>query len=131
MNPLFLYAELFAETPPAALRDRLLSAVARDHAALLLHPAELPWSPTPYPGVDTKPLALDESSGFVTRLVRMAPGSRIPAHRHSHREQCYVLSGDLLLGVHELHAGAFSSAFEIPEVQTRDGNLLLIIGVPS
>jgi hypothetical protein len=41
---------------------------------------ELPWGDSGLPGVTMKVLHKDESSGAMTVLTRMEPGSTIPAH---------------------------------------------------
>ena len=53
------------------------------------------WESTPYPGVETKVLYRD-ANGRQTTLTRMAPGARLPAHRHVGLEQSYVLQGTLI-----------------------------------
>ncbi|MDB5297825.1 MAG: hypothetical protein JWO31_3808, partial [Phycisphaerales bacterium] len=47
----------------------------------------LPWSPTGWPGVSMKVLQRVEATGGMTGLTRMAAGSTIPAHRHTHTDQ--------------------------------------------
>jgi anti-sigma factor ChrR (cupin superfamily) len=55
----------------------------------------LSWEPTGHPGVETKLLYRD-ASGRQTMLVRMAPGARLPDHRHVGVEQSFVLEGTLV-----------------------------------
>lgn len=57
--------------------------------------SKIEWEPTRYPGVETKVLYSD-SSGRQTTLVRMAPGSTLPTHRHVGLEQSLVLEGTLV-----------------------------------
>lgn len=52
------------------------------------------WRPGVAPGVETRQLARDASRGTVTARVRMAPGARLPGHRHVTAEQLYMLAGD-------------------------------------
>ncbi len=55
---------------------------------------EMPWIPSPQPGVERRPL--DRIGGEVARatsLVRYAPASRFPAHDHALGEEFLVLSG--------------------------------------
>lgn len=57
-------------------------------------PGEEPWRPSPSPGVERR--LLDRVGGEVARatsLVRYAPGSRFPAHRHDLGEEFLVLAG--------------------------------------
>lgn len=55
----------------------------------------LPWTPTPYPGVEVKVL-YEEPTGRRTTLTRFAPGARLPRHRHVGLEQSFVLEGTLV-----------------------------------
>lgn len=57
--------------------------------------SQIAWEPTPYPGVETKTLYKD-ASGRQTTLTRMAPGARLPDHRHKGLEQSLVLEGTLI-----------------------------------
>ena len=57
----------------------------------------LPWSPTGWPGVSMKMLQQVESTGGMIGMMRMAAGSSIPAHRHTHADQAvFVIEGDLV-----------------------------------
>ena len=57
--------------------------------------ADMAWTPSKFPGVDVKILYQDETTGMLTVLTRMAPGSFIPLHVHTDIEQTYVLDGSL------------------------------------
>src|SRR5215471_6762168 len=57
--------------------------------------AELPWTPTPYPGVETKVLMQDPQTGLLTALFRFHPGATLPLHEHVEIEQSYVIEGSL------------------------------------
>ena len=61
----------------------------------------LAWAPTGWPGVSMKMLqqveSTGESTGGVCGMMRMGPGSSIPAHRHTHADQAvFVVEGDLV-----------------------------------
>lgn len=56
--------------------------------------SRIEWEPTPFPGVETKVLYA-EPSGRRTTLTRLAPGARLPPHRHVGLEQSFVLEGSL------------------------------------
>jgi len=90
-----------------------------------------PWQPTGSAGVAYKTLYLDQSTGLVTRLVRMEPGARNPSHTHGHTEQCLILEGDLRHGEDNVYrAGDFTwgeAGSVDPELYTLEGNLLLIV----
>jgi quercetin dioxygenase-like cupin family protein len=62
-----------------------------------LDTSALPWSPTAWPGVSMKMLQQVESTGGMTGMTRMAAGSSIPAHSHTHADQMvFVVEGDLV-----------------------------------
>jgi anti-sigma factor ChrR (cupin superfamily) len=81
---------MVAVTPDIKGQEQLPQSVSRPVAV-----ADLPWHPTPFPGIEQKILLRDEERGLITALVRMAPGSRLPYHEHVDIEQTYVLEGSL------------------------------------
>ena len=55
------------------------------------------WSPTGWAGVSMKMLQQFESTGGMAGMMRMEPGSSIPAHSHTHSDQMvFVIEGDLV-----------------------------------
>jgi anti-sigma factor ChrR (cupin superfamily) len=133
--------------PPASVRSRLLARVsegggreAADESAstgdesaagfLVVRRDEGKWRPTGDAGISYKLLYADAERGTYTTLVRMEPGSRIPAHRHLGVEQCLVLEGDLRSGDTEMSAGDFNCSLAGSvhgEVVTDGGALLLFV----
>ena len=67
----------------------------------------LPWEKTRYPGVEQKTLLVDQKTGLLTALMRMAPGAKLPDHEHVKIEQTYVLEGSLVCPEGECTAGQF------------------------
>ena len=62
----------------------------------VVHSEDLPWSPSPLPGVERR--MLDRDGGEVARatsLVRYARGSTFSSHRHDLGEEFLVLEGGL------------------------------------
>ncbi|NYT65652.1 cupin domain-containing protein [Alcaligenaceae bacterium] len=57
---------------------------------------ELPWKPTPTPGIDMKILLDVPETGLLTALFRWQPGTMLPLHEHVEIEQTYVLSGSIV-----------------------------------
>jgi anti-sigma factor ChrR (cupin superfamily) len=129
--------------PPAGVREKLLSLVAEDkgHARpVALREASLPplttlradegeWQEAAA-GIQVKHLFTDTRKGTVTTLVKMKPGTRIPLHRHSGIEQCYVIEGDFHADNQQLGAGDFhvAQAGSVHEpVYTVEGALILIV----
>ena len=60
------------------------------------------------PGVQLKKLL--HSGGVVASLIRMRPGSSIPAHEHPEPEECICLEGEVWLGSSRVGAGDFHYA---------------------
>jgi quercetin dioxygenase-like cupin family protein len=57
----------------------------------------LAWSPLDFDGVSMKVLQQVESSGGMTVMTRLAPGSSIPAHRHTRADETvFVVDGDFV-----------------------------------
>jgi anti-sigma factor ChrR (cupin superfamily) len=69
--------------------------------------SDLPWEKTSFPGIETKTLLVDRSTGLLTVLPKMAPGARLPDHEHVLIEQTYVLDGRLVDPDGECHAGDY------------------------
>jgi len=88
------------------------------------------WEKTGVEGVEVKQLFVDQARDYVTMLVRMAPGSSYPRHRHGGFEECYVLEGDLSVGDTMLFAGDYQRAEggSVHGIQaTQKGCLLFIV----
>jgi anti-sigma factor ChrR (cupin superfamily) len=56
---------------------------------------ELPWKPTPTPGIDMKVLLQDRETGLLTALFRWQPGTKLDLHEHIDIEQTYILEGSI------------------------------------
>jgi anti-sigma factor ChrR (cupin superfamily) len=55
-------------------------------------------------------LFLDEARGRRTTLVRLAPGSVYPAHRHRDIEEIYLLDGELTISGVAMQPGDYCRA---------------------
>jgi anti-sigma factor ChrR (cupin superfamily) len=94
----------------------------------------LPWEETRFPGVATKTLFIDQATGSVTALIKMAPGARLPDHEHPLAEQSFVLEGVLADDGGKCAAGDFvwRPAGSRHEAWSPDGCLVLgIFQVPN
>ena len=82
------------------------------------------------PGVEMKLLHRDEQ--FQSYLLRLAPGSSLPPHRHPADEECVVLTGCLWVGSHtEIGPGGYHRAQQgalHPTVGSRDGATIFLRG---
>lgn len=88
------------------------------------------WRETGDEGVLVKPLFFDEENGLVTTLMKLAPGARLPMHRHKGTEQCYVIAGDILAANMRLGPGDFHVAMERsvhPPLESVEGAMLLLV----
>ena len=88
------------------------------------------WLQTPIEGVEMRVLHLDESSGRMTQLMRMAPGASFPRHRHTGLEECYVIQGDMRSGDMILRAGDYQRGERgsIHGISTLEGCVMLVVG---
>jgi anti-sigma factor ChrR (cupin superfamily) len=80
-------------------------------------------------GIEVKPLHVDAMQRRVTMLIKMAPGTSYPAHRHATSEECFVVSGDIRVGDRVLHAGDYQVAPEgtLHGVQSTEKGCVLFI----
>ena len=121
------------ETPSPHVREALLARIATP-ANHTITAADGAWVETPVPGVRMKILAIDRERDRVTMLLRGAPGARYPAHRHSGPEECYVISGSLVVEGRVLRAGDFHHAegdSDHGELRTDDGVEVLLVASAS
>jgi anti-sigma factor ChrR (cupin superfamily) len=81
-------------------------------------------------GVLFKLLYVDDASGLATSLVKMAPGTSLPRHRHRGVEQFFVIEGDCRVQGEKLGPGDFhrAEAGSIHEsTYTVDGTMFLLM----
>jgi quercetin dioxygenase-like cupin family protein len=81
-------------------------------ASWVVTPAEQRFSDFPIPGhtggIEATLLNRDLSAGPIVAAMKMAPGARIPAHRHARAsESFFVLDGDFINAGTEYGAGTF------------------------
>ncbi len=95
--------------PSPHLRDRLLARVSRGGNFSVLA-TEGRFHETSVAGIVMKVLSHDPSRDAAVLLLKARPGSRYPPHHHGGAEECYVLSGDVIVAGRTLHAGDFHHA---------------------
>ena len=80
-------------------------------------------------GIEVKPLYVDAANRRVTMLVKMAPGTSYPAHRHATSEECFVVSGEIKVGDRTLYAGDYQVAAQgsLHGVQSTEKGCVLFI----
>jgi anti-sigma factor ChrR (cupin superfamily) len=62
------------------------------------------------PGISCKLLATDADRNRVSLLVRLAPGTEYPPHRHAGLEELHLLQGELMIGDRKLYPGDYNRA---------------------
>jgi quercetin dioxygenase-like cupin family protein len=62
------------------------------------------------PGIACKLLAKNEKSGYVSMLVRLAPGVEYPPHSHAGVEELHLLDGELWIDDRKLYPGDYNRA---------------------
>ncbi len=105
------------QAPPPRLRAAVLERIA-DRATPVLdvdglrfvRSASTEWQRTPLPGIEVKRLHEDVESGRQTSLVRIAPGGRVPYHRHAGVEEIYLVDGDLVVAGVAMRSGDYCRA---------------------
>ena|SRR5687768_8892002 len=101
--------------PSTSLWERLAQRVAADTGAAPLLPepqgstAEPQWSEVA-PGISCQLLATDTAREVVSMLVRLAPGTDYPPHRHAGVEELHLLDGELWIDDRKLYPGDYNRA---------------------
>jgi hypothetical protein len=117
-------------SPPASLRARLLERLSpakpRRHTIIgeLVRAGDTAWESTEDPGIEIRQL-----HGRETMLIRMAPGSWLPSHRHDTAEQCLVLEGSITGGGVTANAGDYvfmPHGSSHPSLFSQNGCVMLI-----
>jgi anti-sigma factor ChrR (cupin superfamily) len=98
------------QRPSAVLWHRLAQRIAAETGGEPVMPppqwTEPEWLDAA-PGIACKLLATDTEQNRVTMVVRLAPGTAYPPHRHAGIEELYMLHGELIVGEKKLYAGDF------------------------
>ncbi|MBI5472995.1 MAG: cupin domain-containing protein [Ignavibacteriae bacterium] len=93
-------------------------------------PEHMEWSKHLVPGISFKVLSESKTRGYVTMLMKVEPGTQFPEHHHSGEEECYVISGSIILNGKRLPAGVLHHGDEDSEhgvLSTEEGALLLLV----
>jgi len=121
------------ETPSPGVREALLTRIGAPSNHTIAA-AEGTWIETPMSGIRMKILAIDRVRDRVTMLLKGEPGARYPAHRHSGPEECYVISGSVVVEGQVLRAGDFHHAegeSDHAELWTDEGVEVLLVASAS
>ena len=115
--------------PVGHVRERVLAA-ARTPTRYTVWGGDTDWTETGLPGLRAKVLAVDKVRSLATLLIRAEPGAVYPSHKHHGPEECFVVSGSIVIDGRVLRAGDFHHADEDSdhgEISTTDGAEVLIV----
>lgn len=119
--------------PPPGLLDRIEETIdarrRRDRVIRTLRSKDGDWIHVG-PGIRMKILHQNRELRRRTVLFEAEPGAVYPAHDHPQDEECYVLSGDLVVGEEALTAGDFQLApagTRHPDLTTRGGCRCILV----
>ena len=101
--------------PSALLWERLAQRIAAETGGgEPVSPAPQRWTESEWkeaaPGISCKLLATDTEKKRVSMLVRLAPGTDYPPHRHAGLEELHLLHGELMIGDRKLYPGDYNRA---------------------
>ncbi len=127
-----LARELQPEPPDATasgrIRRRLLRRIAQAESGrhLTVHAGEGRWKDL---GGGLALKVLHRDGALMSYLVRMAPGSELPPHRHPVDEECVVLEGQVQVGGLRVDAGGFHlGRRDLPHAAVRsEGGALIFL----
>ena len=113
-----------------SVRSRLMQRIATEATAehLSVPASDGGWQRF-LPGIERK--VLHEREGIMSYLLKLAPRSVLPAHRHPMDEECVVLQGTLRIGALVLPAGSFHLAHrELPhdDITSDEGAVIYLRG---
>ncbi len=97
--------------PSASLWDRLAQRIAAETGGEPVLPAPQRWADPEWkdvaPGISCKLLATDTEKNRVGMVVRLAPGTGYPPHRHAGVEELYMLHGELIVDDKRFYPGDY------------------------
>ena len=133
------------EMPSAGLRAQLLARIADTpqdkpepkmadtsaHVEVFAHEGK--WIPL-FEGGFCKVLFTEPTNGYVTSLLKLEPGKRLPNHHHKGNEQCLVVAGEFAMNGKMYRPGDFTVALEGSDhldIFTATGGVLLLVSPPD
>lgn len=133
-------------TPSANIRAQLLTRIAHEpqlpqattltplastHLDVLAHEGN--WVKL-FEGGYSKVLFTEPTNGYVTSLLKLDPGARLPNHKHRGNEQCLILAGEFMMNNKLYRPGDFTVALDETEhldVYTHTGGTVLLVSPPD
>jgi anti-sigma factor ChrR (cupin superfamily) len=100
--------------PSASLWERLAQRIVAETGGELVAPPPSRWAEPDWnevaPGIACKLLATDTEKSRVSMLVRLAPGTDYPPHRHAGIEELHMLHGELIVDDKTFYPGDYRRA---------------------
>ena len=102
--------------PSASLWERLAQRIATETGGrpVAVAPAPSRWPEPEWkevaPGISCKLLATDTEKNRVSMLVRLAPGTDYPPHRHAGVEELHMLDVELIVDEEKFYPGDYRRA---------------------
>lgn len=124
--------------PTDSMWGRLQERIGGEAGQELVTP-EIPTWPEPAwedvaPGIACKLLATDTERDRVSMLVRLAPGTAYPPHRHAGVEELFLLDGELWIEDRKLYPGDYNrgeAGMTDKRVWSETGCTCVLIASPS
>ena len=124
--------------PPADIKAKVMGAIRTRRKldeslpvrCTTVRAEEGRWVDLPVPGVRVKKLGVDKEHDTVTFMLRLEPGSILPAHDHHGSEQSYVIAGSCRIGAVHLAEGDYHRVEEGEhhgDVVSDEGCTLLLV----
>jgi quercetin dioxygenase-like cupin family protein len=100
--------------PPEAIWDQLARRIAAEADGATASTHTPSWIQPDWedvaPGISCKLLSSDTQRDRVCMLVRLAPGTEYPPHRHAGVEELHLLQGELWIDERKLYPGDYNRA---------------------
>ena len=95
----------------------------------LVETSSASWKPSKVPGVEYVALHTDPKEKEGTFLLKMAPGTSYPRHRHPGGEEILMLKGDMIVGDRKMKPGDFlySPPSSVHDASTEKGCMFMTI----
>ncbi|WP_245153783.1 cupin domain-containing protein [Allopusillimonas ginsengisoli] len=99
------------------------------NGSVYVKPQDMEWKQSQFEGIEIKVLYENKEAGELTCLLRWAPGTTLPFHKHPEIEQSYVISGSF--SDHDGICRAGEYVYRIPgslhETHSEEGCTILAI----
>lgn len=119
------------DSPSPHTREQLLRRAEGTGDTFTVRKHDMPWERMGVPGLEVRTLSVDRERHTATLHVRFTAGAVYPAHQHSGPEDCYVLSGEILVQGQHLSSGDYHHAAagsrHDPLVAITAGEVLLVV----